>query len=84
MRITKHAVVRGQQRGINSHQIRLIKAFGEATRVPGNAVAYQLTNKNLKELEFILKQGVQFLDKLKNKKIICDNSSNTVITCYHQ
>ena len=84
MKITNHAKVRGQQRGINNYQIRLIKAFGVAKRVPGDAMSYKLTNKNLKELEFILKQGVQFLDKLKNKTIICDDSSNTVITCYHQ
>jgi len=84
MEMTKHALIRGQQRGIRTHHIKLIKAFGKAKRAPGNVIKYQLTKDSIKELEIILKQGVQLLDKLRNQAIICDETNNTtIITCYH-
>jgi DNA-binding PadR family transcriptional regulator len=83
MKLTKHARIRCQQRGIRTHHAKLIKAFGEAQRVPGNAVKYRLTKKGRKELEIIFKQGIQLLDKLKEQAIIYDEANETIITCYH-
>ncbi len=84
MKLSKHAIKRAQQRGISSQQVKLIMAFGQIRRVPGEAISYQFTKKSLMELEVVLKQGVQLLDKLKNKTIICNPTDDTVITCYHQ
>ncbi len=82
MKISKHAEFRCNQRGISSWQLKLLMTFGTPVTLPGNAIGYQLTKSNVKELEAALKKGVQLLDKLKNKRIICDESSDNVITCY--
>jgi len=82
MKISNHAIKRGQQRGINSYQIKLIKTFGTAKRVPGNAYAYQLTKKKLREISTMLRP--QFIDKIQGIVIICDALEGDVITCYHK
>lgn len=84
MKVSKHAMKRAQQRGINSQQIKLIMAFGRVKSASGEAILYQFTKKSFLELESVLKQGVQLLDKLKDKTIICNAANDTVITCYHQ
>ena len=84
MKMSKHSLTRAQQRGVSLQQIKLIMAFGAIKQAPGDAISYKITKKGFNELETVLKQGVQLLDKIKNKTIICDASGETVITCYHE
>lgn len=84
MKMSKHAIKRAQQRGINSQQVKLIMAFGKIRPAAGDAEQYYFTKKSFLELETVLKQGVQLLDKLKDKTVICSSTDNAVITCYHK
>ena len=65
MHLTQHAQTRSQQRGISSGHLKLIAAFGQTERRPGNATALYLAKNGLKELERVLREGLQTMDKLK-------------------
>lgn len=85
MNISVHAKRRGQQRAISDTHMALVSIFGKPVRVKGGAIAYQLDKHGLRELETVLREGVQLIDKLKSANIICSDHDNTqVITCYHK
>ncbi len=83
MAISKHAKIRGQQRGISEGEMLLLLAFGRMHCRPGNAVQCVLDREGYILLEGILRKGVQILDKLKSQILICDDNRN-IITCYHK
>ena len=83
MQQTRHAEIRGQQRGISNAHIRLLTAFGQTERRPGNATAVYMDKKGLRDLEKILREGIQALDKLRGQVVLLA-ADNTIITCYHQ
>ncbi len=83
MNMTHHAQARSQQRGISEAHLRLVAAFGQTEKCPGNATAIFLDKKGLKDLERILRQGMQVIDKLKGQVVILAED-DSVITCYHQ
>jgi hypothetical protein len=60
----------------------LITAFGQTERRPGNATAIYLDKKGLKDIEQILREGVQAIDKLKGQVVLLAGD-DSVITCYH-
>lgn len=83
MTMTHHAQARSQQRGISQAHLKLLVAFGQTERVPGNATAVYLDKKGLKNLERILREGVQAMDKLKGQVVLLAED-DSVITCYHR
>jgi hypothetical protein len=84
MNISAHAKQRGQQRAISDTHMALVSIFGKPIRVKGGAISYQLDKHGLRELEAVLREGVQLIDKLKSTKVICsDDDNDQVITCYH-
>lgn len=83
MAVTNHAKIRGKQRSISLAEMMLLTAFGRAHRKPGNAVEYFLDHDGFLQLEGVLREGVQLLDKLKSQILITDDNQN-VITCYHK
>jgi len=83
MSISKHAKIRGQQRGISEAEMLLLAAFGRAQTKPGHAVEYSLDREGYNQLEGVLRKGIQILDKLKSQIVICDEYQN-VITTYHR
>lgn len=83
MAISKHAKIRGQQRGISEAEMLLLTTFGQGHSKPGNAIAYSLTREGYRQLEGILREGLQILDKLKSQIVVCDEYHN-IITCYHK
>jgi len=83
MRQSRHAEVRGQQRGISRAHLKLLTAFGETEPRPGNATAVFMDKKGLKDLEKVLRSGLQVLDKLRGQVVILADDSS-IITCYHQ
>jgi hypothetical protein len=83
MHQTRHSETRGQQRGISNAHIRLLTAFGQTERRPGNATAIYMDKNGLRELEQILREGIQVLDKLQGQVVLLAADSS-VITCYHK
>lgn len=83
MEKTRHAEVRGQQRGISNAHLKLLAAFGRMVYRPGNVVAVFLDKTGRRELEKVLREGLQSLDKLKEQVVLLADDG-TIITCYHQ
>lgn len=83
MHLSRHAEIRGQQRGISNAHLKLLAAFGHTERRPGNATALFMDKKGIRELEQVLREGLQALDKLRGQVVLLAADS-TVITCYHQ
>lgn len=83
MHLSRHAEIRGQQRGISNTHLKLLAAFGQTERRPGNATAVFMDKKGIRELEQVLREGLQALDKLRGQVVLLAADS-TVITCYHQ
>ena len=74
MKMSIHAEIRCQQRGIPFDSIPIIMMFGTNIQKLGNATAYQLREKDVKWL-------VQRLDKLVGKTILVGDD-DTIITAY--
>lgn len=84
MTISKHAAIRGQQRGISRQHIAMLLEYGKPENKPGGATAYRLSRRILKEISGSKAAGVsQLLDKLRHQVIIC-GSDGVVLTCYHR
>lgn len=84
MKISKHAKKRGQQRGISEAYMALLIAFGKVSKAKNGATSIYIDKHGMRLLENILREGIQVVDKIKNKTVICsDDSDYTIITCYH-
>ncbi len=81
MRISKHARTRGQQRGISEAYMVLLLAFGKDSKAKNGAVSISFDKHGLRLLEMALREDVQIIDKIKNKKVIYNVSDDTIITC---
>jgi len=75
MKISKHASVRSQQRGITFETIELITNYGTPVRKSGDVLEYRLLKKDKKRL-------IQTLDKTNNKAVIVSINGGSVITVY--
>ena len=82
MNISKHAVVRSQQRGIPTDDIDLIMQFGKPQYKPGGAIEYSVTKKDRNRMIIHLKHLINHLDKIANKAVLV--IENQVITVYHK
>ena len=76
MELSKHALVRKQQRGFQADDIELIRLFGTCVKRPGNVVEYQMTQKRKKHL-------IQALDRIKDKGVLLSDDEETVVTLYN-
>ena len=82
MNISKHAVVRSQQRSIPKDDIDLIMQFGKLQHKPGGAIEYSVTKKDRNRIIRHLKHLIINLDKIANKAVLV--IENQVITVYHK
>lgn len=83
MKISKHAKVRFQQRGIPSSLLDLALMFGTPRFNNGrNSLSYTLTNKNIQEARNFVGKMMNDLEHLKNRTIITDETCSTIITVY--
>jgi hypothetical protein len=73
MKLTRHAAVRGQQRGFQANDINLILGFGTPVRRPGNVTEYRMTRKDAKRL-------VQASHRITNKAVLIDAAEETIVT----
>ena len=82
MDISRHAIARGQQRGIPKDLIDLIMEFGTPQRKPGGAIEYSVRKKDKNRIIEHLKHLINRLDKIENKGVLIID--NEVITVYHK
>jgi hypothetical protein len=74
MELTGHASKRSRQRGFQEDDIALIVHFGTPVTRPGNAVEFQMTRKDIKQI-------IQTLDRISNKAVLV--SQERIITVYN-
>lgn len=82
-RLTKHAQVRLQQRGIPALMLPIILAYGSESYQKGGTSAWCLPSSVLKKLRRELKEILSRLDSLENAYFV-ENEAGTVITVGHQ
>lgn len=82
MRLTKHAAIRLQQRGIPLSALDCVMLFGNPVPAPGGAIRYTFTNRSFVEAEHHLKSLLQNLHAMKNRSLIIDADLGTCITAY--
>lgn len=76
MELSKHALVRKQQRGFQADDIEIITFFGNCVARHGNVVEYQMTRK-------IKKYLIQALDRIEDKAVLLSHNETTVVTLYN-
>lgn len=82
MKLSNHAKVRSQQRGIPNKLIKMVIIHGKPERGPGGANIYMLTKKIKNEIITRMKQNIQVLEKSANIKVVVSGDGE-VITAYH-
>jgi hypothetical protein len=82
MKLSKHAKIRSQQRGIPNKLIKMVIIHGKPERAPGGAKIYLLTKKLKNKIITQMKQYIQVLEKSSNIKVVISNDES-VITAYH-
>ena len=80
--LTKHAVSRSQQRGLNSVMIDLILSFGDEEHIGGGVKKIHIHNKNLKKATKALTKALHRADKLGGMYLI-ESPEGHVITAAH-
>lgn len=83
MKITQHANIRSQQRGIPKHRIEMILKYGYREKKPDGAYEVKVSQKQLKMLESELKRTLQDLDKIKKEAVLV-SADNSIITVYNK
>jgi hypothetical protein len=82
MKLSRHAKIRSQQRGIPNKLIKMAIIHGQSERGPGGAHIYMLTKKNKNEIITRMKKNIQVLEKSSNIKVVV-SADGEVITAYH-
>ena len=82
MNISKHALVRSQQRGIRMDDIDLIMQLGRPQHKPGGAIEYSVTKKDKSRMIVHLKRLINHVDKIGDKGVLVIDDQ--IITVYHK
>jgi len=82
MKLSKHAKIRSQQRGIHSKLINMIINHGKPERGAGGAHIYMLTRRDKNEIITQMKQNIKILEQAANVKVVVSDNGE-VITAYH-
>jgi len=80
MRISRHARVRSQQRGMSEFAIQMILQHGKISFAPGGTRKIFLGNKEHSKIVGELKKTIQELDHAKGGTLIFNNDQ--IITVY--
>jgi hypothetical protein len=83
MKLSKHANIRSQQRGVKLNYIEFINQFGNVTKRPGEAIEIRVRNKEKDELIRYCKWIIQNLDKISRKAILKDEKTDLILTVYN-
>jgi hypothetical protein len=82
MKLSNHAKVRCQQRGIPNKLIKMVIIHGKPERGPGGARIYLLSKKMKNQIISSMKQNIQVLEQASNVKVVVSDDEQ-VITAYH-
>lgn len=75
MKISRHAEIRAQQRGISEEMLILISIFGETIHKDDGCVRITITDKMIRLLK-------QQLDRCARRVVVADPIYDTIITAY--
>jgi len=82
MDLTKHALVRQQQRCFPLSTIKIILEHGTPLRKPGKAFEYRILKRDKRELISDPTQNRQVIDKIMRKRVLVSNEGR-IITVYN-
>lgn len=83
MKISNHANIRSQQRGIPKDHIDIILKYGTPVRRQGDTLGYRLHKKDKERIIKHLKQLIQSIDKCTGKAVLVDSNMEEVVTVYN-
>ena len=83
MRISNHASIRSQQRGIPKDYIDIILRYGTPVRKQGDTLEYRLRKKDKERIIKHLKQLIQSIDKCTGKGVLVDSNMEEIVTVYN-
>jgi len=81
MYLTKHALVRQQQRCVPLSTIELILEHGTPLKKPGKAYEYRILKRDKRELISNPAQNRQVIDKIMRKRVLIKDGH--IITVYN-
>ena len=79
MKMTKHAIVRCQQRGINACDVNIVIQNGQRRWLPGGAKGYLFRKKDKTRVTQKYKNYIQTLDKLTGVEVV-EGLSGMILT----
>ena len=82
MKLSKHAQIRSQQRGIPSKLINIVIDHGKPEQGKGGAQVYRITKKDKNEIITQLKQNIQIFEKSSNINVVV-SADGEIITAHH-
>jgi len=82
MKLTVHAEVRTQQRGIPPDSVDLILTYGAAVRRSGGDIEYRLTKRRKARLITQLKRQIGKVESATDKGVLL-GADGSIITVYH-
>jgi len=80
MKMTDHAKVRQNQRGMSNLVIDIIEQYGRCEKAAGGAIKIYLGNREYQNIVHEIKQFLQKLDKAKGGTIIVHDQD--ILTVY--
>jgi hypothetical protein len=80
MKMTSHAIARGQQRGIMNDVLQVAYRLGKITNAPGGALIIFFGNKEYNRAIKELKKQIKILERAKGLTLII--SDDTLVTTY--
>lgn len=83
MKISRHATIRSQQRGIPKDYIDIIVRYGTPVRRQGDTLEYRLHRKDRERIITHLKQLIQSIDKCNNKAVLVDSKLEEIVSVYN-
>jgi len=84
MNLTRHAEKRFQQRGFKKPYLDLLLKYGKISRKPGDVMEVKITKKEISRITQELNRLIRQLSNIKNKAILIDPDTNTIITAYNR
>jgi hypothetical protein len=83
MNLSKHAIARSKQRGINCDLIELILEQGSEERRPGGAVEVRINKRDRTRMVADLKRRIRMIERAAGKAILMANDGK-IITVYNR
>ncbi len=80
---TKHAIIRGQQRGIRENIVDMVLEYGVPSYKPGGATAWFIPRATANREISRLKRLIVLIERSK-QKIVVQSDTDITLTVYHK